>query len=186
VPDFNVSVLLSGGIDSLACARLFQLQGAKLTALHVSYGQAAQDSEFEAALKIASWLPAKFQHVTLTGVLAKDAGLIRSRNAMLLTIALMETTSPSLVAIGIHKGSPYYDCTEGFLNLMQNLYSGYSGGAVRAVAPFLNWTKADILTFCSDQKLPLPLTYSCESGIAGGCGICLSCTELEAHATKAW
>jgi 7-cyano-7-deazaguanine synthase len=49
----NVVVLLSGGIDSFACANFYQEQGLQIQSLFVDYGQVAAEMERHSARQIA-------------------------------------------------------------------------------------------------------------------------------------
>jgi 7-cyano-7-deazaguanine synthase len=84
---------------------------------------------------------------------------------------------PQLIALGVHDGTPYYDCGPGFLRDLQSVLDGYAGGAVRLVAPFLSWNKRQIWDFCRLADVPVGLTYSCEKGGAQPCGKCSSCRD---------
>ena len=85
-----------------------------------------------------------------------------------------------MIAAGIHEGSPYYDCSEGFLKCVQVIVDGYTAGSIKIVAPFLKWNKAMIWEFCGESKLPVDLTYSCEKGGSRPCRTCPSCKDREA------
>ena len=83
-----------------------------------------------------------------------------------------------MIAIGIHAGTDYSDCTADFIASMQRVADTYYDGRVQIVAPFLRWTKRDIWQYAQD-RIPLSHTYSCERGLAQPCGGCLSCLDLE-------
>jgi 7-cyano-7-deazaguanine synthase len=110
----------------------------------------------------------------------KQAGLTVGRNAFLLLTALMEfgATAP-LIVTGIHKGTPYHDCSEAFVETMQGIFDSYTDGVTRIVAPFVHWTKREIWEFCKTNRVPLKLTYSCEAGGVKPCGHCLSCQDVQ-------
>jgi 7-cyano-7-deazaguanine synthase len=103
------------------------------------------------------------------------------RNALLTFIALMETDFQSaIIALGIHSATPYYDCSPNFLSSAQTIVDGQCDGRIRIVAPFAEWTKSEIWSYCTEKQVPLALTYSCERGGELPCGTCLSCRDLEA------
>ena len=88
-----------------------------------------------------------------------------ARNALLLSVALMSMECDSgIVAIGIHAGTPYVDCSLDFQRRMQNVYDLYTNGSVRIDAPFIQWTKSDIWDYAQMQNVPLNLTYSSNLG----------------------
>ena len=173
-------VLSSGGMDSTACIALFARQGIPLAGLFVDYGQSAVDAERRAALAVADHYSLRLHQTRWSGGMPKGAGLIRGRNAFLLLAGLMEVgASSGTIAIGLHAGTPYYDCSSTFISAMQVIFDGYADGAVRVSAPFLSWTKRQIWDFCRHERVPIALTHSCEEGPVP-CGRCLSCLDIEA------
>lgn len=177
----QVLVLLSGGIDSAACAHFYMKAGHVVEALHVDYGQAARIEERRSAELISSRLGIGLKTIVLSEVTPKGDGLIQGRNALLLFVALLELQrEQGLIAIGVHSGTEYYDCSPDFIIVAQSILDGYADGRIRVVAPFLNWTKDQVFDYARDGGLPLNLTYSCESGGPNPCGKCRSCLDLEA------
>lgn len=176
----SVTVLFSGGIDSTACVEFYLAQKAKVSALHVDYAQASAQRERVAALKIAKHYDVPLKKVTISGLKKQQSGYIVGRNALLLGAALMASRShSSIIAIGIHSGTNYPDCSDHFVATMQTLFDLYADGQVMVAAPFLMWSKRDIWDYCLLKKIPLELTYSCELGRQQPCGSCLSCSNLE-------
>jgi len=174
-------VLLSGGIDSSATLDLCIKTFSRATAVFVDYGQPAANREHQAATKIAVHYSAKLTVVTCAGVAIPESGEIRGRNALLLGIALVSVASlPSVVAIGIHGGTPYTDCSEDFIRGIKDLYEVQTQGGVELFAPFLNWSKRDIWAYACREAIPLEMTYSCERGGVQPCGRCRSCADLVA------
>ena len=169
-------VLASGGVDSSTLLWLAAAQGLTPTALFVDYGQPAAAAESGALTIICNKLSVPFRRVTYKGT-RFESGEIRGRNAHLLHIALMEFPSRSgVVALGIHAGTGYADCSPEFMDLMQCSYEFHTRGAVIPVAPFLHWTKQEVFRLASKLKVPLPLTYSCEAGNTQ-CERCRSCLD---------
>lgn len=80
-------------------------------------------------------------------------------------------------AIGIHAGTPYYDCSKNFIDDTQRIFNGYFNGSFQIEAPFLELTKGEILSLCNELKVPVELTYSCERSGYIPCGECLSCID---------
>jgi len=177
----NCVVLLSGGIDSAACVDFYLQQSATVSGLHVTYGQPAARHEENAARAIADHYGIPLAIVRMAGSRAKSDGEIFGRNAFLLFTALMELDAPrAMVALGIHSGTPYYDCSESFVSAVQAIVDGQCDGRIRVAAPFLEWTKRDIWDYCLHRSVPIDLTYSCEKGLDQPCGNCISCRDLEA------
>ena len=61
----DVLVLLSGGIDSAACAQFYKRQGYSVKTLFIDYGQQAALKEAEAALKISKHLALPLNKLSL-------------------------------------------------------------------------------------------------------------------------
>jgi len=177
-----VTVLLSGGPDSAACASLLLDRKHSVQALFLDYGQAGRVHEARSALLVSRHLQIALATATLSAGGAFGQGEIQGRNAFLVFSALMLSDRlPRLIALGIHADSPYYDCTPRFLGQIDQLVAECSSGKIRVVAPLSTWTKAEILTYCSTSGIPLAETYSCENGAVPPCGTCLSCRDRHEH-----
>lgn len=173
----EIAVLLSGGIDSSACLHLLTETGRPCETLFVNYGQAAKVAEERSAHQVARHYRVPLRIIELKGTTHKADGLIPARNLMLLSIALMER-SPSVtsIALGIHAGTQYPDCSEEFLARAQGVTELCQPERVEVVAPFATWMKGDIICYCQEEQVPVNLTYSCELGDEP-CGRCLSCKD---------
>jgi 7-cyano-7-deazaguanine synthase len=108
------------------------------------------------------------------------SGVILGRNALLLSVALMILPTPRILALGIHAGTSYPDCSPAFVASMQGLMDVYSDGQVRVGAPFLSWSKGDIWAYVRSTDAAWRHCYSCEHGGELPCGICPSCKDVEA------
>ena len=71
----------------------------------------------------------------------------------------------------------YPDCTPEFVEAMANAVSLGTGGVLRMEAPFVNWTKADIVKLGLEMDVPYGLTWSCYEGWAQPCGTCATCID---------
>lgn len=175
----NVLVLLSGGIDSATCVVYYLELGLKVYALFVDYGQVPRKPERASAERIAAEFGVALDVVSVTG-LPKLSGKIPGRNAALLVLALMcRPFQSGLIALGIHAGTQYEDCSPLFTRVMQEVFDVYTGGSVQVDAPFLYWGKAHIVQFARTKNIPLDITYSCEMGEEAPCRLCSSCRDRE-------
>lgn len=180
LPHGRVVVLCSGGIDSSAAIAFFLNQHFQVQPLFCDYGQPAAMQEYNAATAICHYFGLSLSCIRCTGLSIPDDGYILGRNAFLLSCALMHYPwNSGMVALGIHRGSSYPDCTQGFIETMQAQYDLYTDGCIKIIAPFLQWSKLEIWQFCHSQAVPLKSLYSCERGGIQPCGICLSCKDLE-------
>lgn len=177
----NTTVLMSGGIDSTACAHLLQNRGNTIRGVFIDYGQAAAKFERRAAEEVAALLKAPLVIVAASGGVGFSSGELVGRNAFLIFSALfLSRCHAGLLAIGTHSGTPYYDCSPAFFDLIARLVGEHTDGAVSLVAPFLHWTKAQVFDYFTASGLPVGATYSCEAGIESGCGACASCRDRQA------
>jgi len=174
-------VLLSGGIDSGATLAFHRRRSAEVSALFVDYGQAAAEPEHAAARRVSTHYEVPLSVVRCVGLGSFGAGYVRGRNALLLHLAL--THAPfehGQISLGVHAGTQYADCSPGFLLEMQRVFDLYSGGKIRAFAPFIDQDKPAVVAFCREIDFPIALTYSCEGGTVPPCGTCLSCLDRRA------
>ena len=180
-PNNSVAVLVSGGIDSAALLAFYLSQRFSVRALFVDFGQPAARQESRAAKEVCKHYGVHLSTMTVKSGATFSSGEIPGRNAFLLFSALLVCGArPGMIAIGVHEGPPYYDCSEGFLKSIQTLVDGYAAGKIKIVAPFLKWGKQVIWEFCKKAKVPVGSTYSCEIGGVPPCGKCLSCKDREA------
>jgi len=149
------AVLLSGGVDSTACAAFYLGSGHTLAALFVDYGQAARQQEEKAARAISRFFRIPLGVVRCRGLRSDIPGITRGRNLALLSMGLSAFAQ------------------------VQRIFDLYTQGSVQVGVPFLEWTKTDIWAFCKREGVPVQLTYSCELGLRQPCGHCRSCRDLE-------
>ena len=178
--DPEVLVLLSGGVDSAACVDFYIEFGRPSCGLFIDYGQPASRNEAKSAKAIADYYSIPLLYSKWEGHTTKTSGFINGRNSFLITAALMERpVTISVIAIGIHSGTVYQDCSKHFLTKMQNIIDLYENGRIELSAPFIDFTKSEIYSYCIERRVPIELTYSCESGDPTPCGECLSCKDRE-------
>lgn len=171
-------LLFSGGIDSTACLHYLLSADYTVTPLYVDFGQKALKKELESISVISDFYHVNTSVVHYSSLVTYDAGEICGRNAFLVFAGLM--TKPNFcgtLAMGLHAGTPYYDCSNRFVNDIQRLLDGYSNGQIIFDAPFLNWNKRMVLQYCLDNNVPVDMTYSCEMGGDEPCGVCSSCLD---------
>jgi 7-cyano-7-deazaguanine synthase len=104
-----------------------------------------------------------------------------ARNLALIATALMDVgLGANLIAIGIHGGTRYFDCSQTFTKLCGRVLDGYTDGRVRLGTPFLAMNKGQVWRYCKQNQVPIHLTWSCEASSTNPCGKCLSCKDKEA------
>ena len=174
----KATILLSGGIDSAVCCDVMLSRSFEVAAVFVDFGQPARDAEWEAAQTVADHYKIAIRRITVRGVGAFKVGEIPVRNAFLASAAAMRIgKNPSVLVLGIHAGTPYYDCSADFAAKLGNLLHLSTDGRVELLAPLLLWSKTQIYAYAKKFAVPIRKTYSCELGIKPPCGTCLSCRD---------
>lgn len=177
----DATILMSGGIDSTACAHFLKKRGSTVHGVFFDYCQVAARYERSAALSVAKHLSIPISVYRVAGSDSFSDGEHSGRNAFLIFAALFLSRCKSgLLAIGIHAGTPYFDCSEPFHEMMRRIVADHTDGRVSLVAPFLHWSKRDVFHYFVSAGLPLNLTYSCEAGTEPVCGSCASCRDRRA------
>lgn len=171
-------VLMSGGIDSAACAHMLKKQGFNVVAVFVDYGQASLAQETKAVKALSSFLGVQVEYIKATGPTTFRDGELTGRNSFLAFAALFFLRAPrGLIAMGVHSGTPYFDCSKVFADGLARLISEQTDGQTSFIAPFIDWTKKDVFDYFLKSGLPLSSTYSCEAGATTPCGKCASCKD---------
>ncbi|MFZ2725061.1 MAG: 7-cyano-7-deazaguanine synthase [Methylococcaceae bacterium] len=170
----NTLILMGGGIDSSYLASILK-RTRKVIGIHFDYGHSASVYERKAVVKISKHLNIKIICESFKYPMSTFKYEIKGRNLLLIMAAIPFAIKYecSQIAIGIHKGSLYYDTSEHFLLDMQRILDGYFSGNIQLLAPLIDLTKIEILEL-SKNEIPLNLTYSCETG-KNPCGQCPSC-----------
>ena len=116
------------------------------------------------------------------------------RNGLFLSSAASIAISKGcdVIYYGAHSddaaGNAYPDCSDAFNNAMSDaIYIG-SGQQLRIEAPFVKWTKADVVKKGLELKVPYEYTWSCYEGGDKPCGKCGTCIDrakaFEANGVK--
>ncbi|WP_369126933.1 7-cyano-7-deazaguanine synthase [Roseibium algicola] len=172
---------MSGGLDSSACAHFLSKQGVQVRGLFINYGQAALQAETAASRAMADFLSIPIDVCEVSNGQLFGAGELIGRNAMLIFSALFLSRGCSdLLALGLHAGTPYYDCSDRFINSASHLVSEITDNRTVLATPFLTWTKQEVVSYFCEAGLPTELSYSCELGLSPVCGRCASCLDREA------
>jgi 7-cyano-7-deazaguanine synthase len=176
----TVTVLLSGGIDSTACVHFYIRQRFRVRPVFVDYGQPASKAESKSARAVSAFYRLPLRTISIHGPRIPRSGEILARNLALVSSALMDVgLGTNLIALGIHAGTRYFDCSRAFTRLCERLLEGYTDGRVRIAAPFLAMNKGQVWKYCKLNHVPVNLTWSCEASSTKPCGKCLSCKDKE-------
>lgn len=170
-------VLVSGGIDSAALLDFYTAIQRPIAGLFVDYGQSAARCEFRAATAVCAHYQVSLAIRVIRGGVKKGTGEVPSRNAFLLSLAAMERPDRVWgIALGVHSGTAYADCSGQFVMIMNDVLR-LQQRPVEVLAPFAAWSKSDILAYAAARGVPVTQTYSCEQGSDPPCGLCASCAD---------
>src|SRR5579871_5179957 len=121
------TILLSGGIDSAACA--LRLRGRSVSATFIDYGQAAAAQERRAAKRVARFFGVPLTICEAHGPAKLRAGELRARNMFLIAaVLLLGNCKPGVLTIGIHAGTAYYDCSPAFYEIASRFVAEQTSG----------------------------------------------------------
>lgn len=105
------------------------------------------------------------------------------RNGLFLSSAASMALSLgcSVLYYGAHSddwaGSAYPDCSPAFVAAMNEAIVQGTGGELRLEAPFVQFSKADIVRQGLALGVPYELTWSCYEGGGVPCGACATCID---------
>ena len=170
-------LLMSGGIDSTALLDFYLRDYSNIECVHFQYGQPNAESERNSVEKITDYYKVKTRVIDIKIPMAQRNDELIGRNTFFVLAVGALGIAPSRIAIGIHSDSDYYDCSKEFLNDCQRILDGYFAGVVKLEAPFIDFTKSDIINYSKKYSVPLELTYSCYRQNYPPCGECPSCLD---------
>ena len=117
----------------------------------------------------------------LTGV---SPTYVPFRNGTLLSLAtaFVMANNPEkecTIAIGVHEddvaGDAYPDCSVSFIDAMRESIRIGTYNKVKLLAPYVRYTKAEVVLEGSRIDVPYNLTWSCYHGGTSHCGLCPTC-----------
>ena len=198
----ETAVLLSGGLDS-AVLLAHEARDRIVHPVYVTAGLAWEADErltIEHLLAASMWgdrvrpiaqLDASVtdvytpSHWALTGTppaydTPDEDVYLHGRNVILLSKAALwcATRDLSRLALGPLAGNPFPDATPGFFEAMARALSIGLDHRIDIVTPFSRLHKPDVVRLGVGLQVPLELTLSCMSPLAGQhCGVCSKCRE---------
>ena len=203
----TVVAVVSGGLDSAVLAHHLQADGWDLRLLSFDYGQRhATELDAARKLGAALGARHDVVDLTSVGRLLTGSALtddavdvpdghytddsmrstvVANRNAIFVNVAVgvAAAEGATAVAVGVHAGDhPIYpDCRPQFVDAAQHLARVANEGFVVddfvVLAPFLQWSKADIVRRGAELDVAFTDTWSCYRGGERHCGTCGTCTE---------
>ena len=202
--DKRAVILVSGGMDSATAVYEAMDRGYEPYFFHTSYGQETENKERECAemlaerVDAADFLNVETRHLAMIGASSltdenidvQEADLesdgiptsyVPFRNANLLSMATSyaEANDCSAVFIGAHSEdfSGYPDCRPEFFEAFQRVVDVGTKPETKIdlVAPFVEWSKTDIVERGLELDVPYQITWSCYREEAPACGTCDAC-----------
>jgi 7-cyano-7-deazaguanine synthase len=195
-------VLLSGGMDSCACAAL-ATRDFETAALHISYRQRTESRERQAFEHICDRLGVNQRLVVRNEALGAIGGsaltderiavpqsheigvevpvtYVPFRNAHFLAVAVSwaEVIDAEKIYIGAveQDSSGYPDCRPEYYEAFNRVVrAGTKDGRIEIVTPLIRMRKADIVRLGLELGAPFDLTWSCYGKQDLACGVCDSC-----------
>lgn len=107
------------------------------------------------------------------------------RNGLFLSVAasLALSLGCRVLYYGAHHddwaGDAYPDCSADFVQAMGDAIVRGTGDELRLDAPFVTWSKADIVRLGLELDVPYMLTWSCYEGEEEPCGKCATCIDRQ-------
>jgi 7-cyano-7-deazaguanine synthase len=194
-------LLLSGGLDSATLAAWIHEHhpGEPIAAYTFLYGQ-KHAVELQAAMAVANFYGLE-HHVRelqpICGSALTDSGTplpvgrdlahargvapsyVPARNLMFLAqvATLQDASGPAVIWLGVHHddGTGYPDCRPEFVEAADGAVRLGTQHGLRVRAPFVQLSKADIVSWGLKQEVPYHLTHSCYQGRRPACGVCDTC-----------
>ena len=191
----RATVLCSGGVDSSTLLYWLRERGYDTLPIGVDYGQEHARRELAAAAAVTTALGLQLEVLTIPSLARRThdipdghyndermkAMVWPNRNLLLLSLACAWgiPQGATVVAYAAHGGDHaiYPDCRPEFAHAADEALRIGTDGGVRLLAPFIAWTKADIVSRAVAFGVPLHLTWSCYRGGDLHCGTCGTCTE---------
>ncbi len=199
----KVILSYSGGLDSTVLLWYLLAEGHEIRCLGVNYGQ-RHKKELEAARALCSLRGIEYEVADLSSLQKMFAGssqtskeievpeghyaeesmkltVVPNRNMVLLSLATSwaVATKSDRVAYAAHHGDHaiYPDCRSEFAEAMNTAITLCDWHPVQLWRPFIDNTKASLVSWGDRLGVPFEKTWSCYKGQEFHCGKCGTCTE---------
>ena len=195
--------IISGGMDSALSAKMAQVKGYEIVALHFNYGQLTEAKELVCFRNIAQNVNAMKSYeidlpffgqigasaLTDKSIEVPTSGLeegvpvtyVPFRNGIFLSIAaaVAEKHGAEALFIGVveEDSSGYPDCREHYIQQMQNAINlgTKDETSIKIKMPLVALKKSQIVEKSLELGVPLESTWSCYKEENRACGVCDSC-----------
>ena len=104
---------------------------------------------------------------------------VPARNLLFLAqmASLQDAFGPAVLWLGVHHDdhTGYPDCRPEFIEAADQAVRLGTQYELRVQAPFVHWSKAEIIRWGLEHEVPYELTHSCYQGVSPACGVCDTC-----------
>ena len=192
-------ILLSGGLDSLACLAITREKYNCELAITFDYGQKALDKEIDASKKICEFYNVEhkiikldfLKEITQTALVSDKevpqdydmkAVWVPNRNGLFLNIAgsFADSYGYNYIIIGANKeeGQTFPDNTLEFAKRVEAEFEYSTLIQPKILIPLIDMDKEEIVKKVIELNAPLENVHSCYLGGDKNCGKCESCLHL--------
>ena len=201
---YDATVLVSGGIESVVMAHhLVTVEKKSIRAIHFSLGSPSAHYQLHHAKKILNAIGAPLDVVNMSGLVEMTAGYVDPGWAAMdegdeewsLPIGPDKRLSflPTLIATSVYHanitsspvvyvGYSKEQARQGIIDFMNSIGSCMSlvhrnEPPVQVSAPFISYTKSDVIALGTRNGLNVSDTWSCYYDGPVQCGTCAACTQ---------
>lgn len=189
----SVVTLVSGGLDSTVMGVFARKQGITQFPLFVNYGQLCAERELAACKHVHQRLRLPpptimdirgFGRVVHSGLTdrtlrVKEDAFLPGRNLLLLLCAASYACQVGAHSVSMGLLDDRYrlfpDQSRMFVRQARNVLRIAIGRRLTFITPLMHMSKRDVIRVA--RRLHVQGTYSCHSGRAAPCGLCVSCLE---------
>ena len=200
----KITLIYSGGSDSYTLLNYALSKNLNVDCLTFAYGQ-KHNKEIDFASSVCKELNVKhsiidigdnseivFGNSSLTSLETKvphgsykeetmQSTIVPNRNMIFLSYAIAYSISNNTEEVwyGAHAGDHfiYPDCRPEFLNAMNVAAGLCDSSKIKIEAPFISYTKGEIIKIGLDLNLDYSKAWTCYEGKQNPCGKCGSCVE---------
>jgi len=199
----KITLIYSGGSDSYTLLHYALSKNITVDCLTFSYGQ-KHNKEIDFASNVCEELNLKhliidisnsktiFGNSSLTSLESKiphgsykeetmKSTVVPNRNMIFLSYAIAYSIAHNIKEVwyGAHAGDHfiYPDCRPEFLDAMNTVAGLCDPSETKIEAPFINFTKGEIIKIGLDLNLDYSKAWTCYEGNKNPCGKCGSCVE---------